>query len=86
MRALENERSLTILQKNVSAEEDQPKNLLLSKVSALCEDLEEEEAEVLEDHTDLATKSSRVKICRAKKKIDLSNVRRSARFKNKKSI
>ena len=75
----EYDRSLVILQKNLSTLEDDPKKLLVSKVSGLCEDLLEEDALTKQDHTDLNSFVAKVKCNRGKKKDLLKLVSDEAR-------
>ena len=77
----EYDRSLVILQKNLNTLEDDPKKLLVSKVSGLCEDLLEEDALGQEDHTDLDSFVAKVKRNRGKKGSTQVSVRRSSRLK-----
>ena len=77
----EYDRSLVILQKNLRTLENDPKILLVSKVSGLCEDLLEEDALGNKDHTDPDQMVFKVKSNRGKNGSNQVRVRRSSRLK-----
>ena len=73
-----------MLNKNLNALDEDPHNLFVSKVSGLCDDLEEEEADELRDQTDHLGQLSTRKRGRKKIVVDKKNLRRSARLKKSK--
>jgi hypothetical protein len=91
MKGIEEERSLVMLQKNntTNYEADAgPSNLLVSEVSALCEDLVEDELEDI-DLDELVTQPLppiKEKKSRQRKIYDTTNIRRSNRKKIKKLL
>jgi hypothetical protein len=83
LKAVENERECTILERKKRTSDDDPHNLFVSKVSGLCEDLTEEETFGLEDHTDHFCQEAKSGHARSKRfiKVEQPKVRRSARIK-----
>jgi hypothetical protein len=79
-------RSLIMLKKKENVENNGPHNLVVSRVSNLCEDLIEDEHTMQEDHelldTSIEQMVQNVKMPKARKKksYDTGNVRRSARI------
>jgi hypothetical protein len=91
LKALEEERIITLLQKNninSSQMDEGPSSLIMSKVSTLCEDLvdEEENQDVLDDQLDLPMPIIKERKTRQRKVYDSSNVRRSKRKITKKQL
>jgi hypothetical protein len=87
---IELDKTITILLRNAHRTESEdvgPANMLVSHVSNLCADLIDDEAAELENHhmDDLVQAAKVSRGCK-KKVYDVSNVRRSSRFKNKKTI
>jgi hypothetical protein len=81
LKATEEDRYLTMLKSKVSTVEDDPQNLFVSKVSALCEVLTDEEVLGLDDHKDPSNKNVHVTRTRKKKSYDKTKVRRSSRIR-----
>jgi hypothetical protein len=81
-------RSLVILKKkeqNNIGEDGGPHNLLVSRVSNLCDDLVDEESPTCDDHLELVVPCEKVVKSRVRKTYDKTNVRRSTRVKIKKN-
>jgi hypothetical protein len=85
IKLLEEERIITILQKNVNREED-PSNLVMSKVSTLCEDLIKDDGIPLDldDHLEHLNPVINKKKTRVRKTYDTNNIRKSTRRRIKK--
>jgi hypothetical protein len=81
LKETESDRYLTVLKNNASIVENDPQNLYVSKVSALCEDLTEEDEMDLNDHTDRSIHDVQAPCGRRKKVYDKTKVRRSSRIK-----
>jgi hypothetical protein len=89
IKGVEEERTLIMLQKNIAESIDGdigPSNLVVSKVSNLCEDLisDGEEDVVLDDKLDHLIPNIVPQKTRQRKVYDVSNVRRSTRRRTKK--
>jgi len=79
------DRTLNMLKKNMETTVDEdkgPHNLVISKISGLCNDLAEDEVDDLEDHVDLQICEPRTKKIRRKKVQVAASVRRSTRVRN----
>ena len=83
LKNIDKERNFTRLYNNLSKEDEQPHNLFVSKVSGLCDDLADEDSQVLDDQTDLIGHEPNVTKRRKKGSVDKSKLRRSVRLKNK---
>jgi hypothetical protein len=83
LKAVENERECTILERKKRTSDDDPHNLFVSKFSGLCEDLTVEETFGLEDHTDHFCQEAKSGHARSKRfiKVEQPKVRSSARIK-----
>jgi hypothetical protein len=91
IKMLEEERILTILQKNVDEyvnKEEDPSTLVMSKVSTLCEDLVEDDCIPLDfdDHLEHLNPVVKVKKTRVRKIYDTNNIRKSTRRRIKKQF
>jgi hypothetical protein len=89
MKGIEEERNLRMLEKNINDTVDMdtgPSNLLVSKVSSLCEDLVDDENDFDGDDelVDMPLPNIKEKKIRQKKVYDVSNIRRSNRKRIKK--
>ena len=80
LRHIENERSLTMLRKNIDLDIG-PDSLVIHKASNLSEDLEDEEEEEAQEHQAPVVFVQKTKRSRTSKGASLLNVRRSARIK-----
>jgi hypothetical protein len=89
IKLLEEERILTILQKNVEEyvnKEEDPSTLVMSKVSTLCDDLVEDDCIPLDlddqlEHLNTVTKTKKTRV---RKTYDTNNIRKSTRRRIKK--
>jgi hypothetical protein len=83
LKAVEKEREFNILEHNKIPSDDDPHNLVVSKVSGLCEDLTEEEEIGLEGHTNHICQEAKSSLFCSKRvfKVEQPRVRRSARIK-----
>ena len=86
LKCLEESRHLTFLENNLPPDDDENEHsLVFKKASNLCEDLENDFEEGVEEHLDLL--SGGVKVSRSRKKVVINklNVRRSARLQSLKT-
>lgn len=91
IKLLEEDRILTILQKNIDEyinKEDDPTTLVMSKVSTLCNDLAEDDCIplVLDDHLEHLDPVIKEKMTRVRKIYDTTNIRKSTRTRIKRQF
>ena len=89
MKDIEIDRTLTMLEKNIEATVDGdvgPHNLVVCKVSNLCEDLVDDEVADLDDNVDHLISEKKIKKTRKKKVYAISSVRRSTRVRNQRRL